>query len=157
MISDPITIDHPGLPELWPPMTRDQVDLVLTQDMRRCAGVPTSWWGEDHEIVAVTKSTQVAAAAADELARWDTGLGYLAQVQTGAAVVGPITAMLVGWPGSDHIDWVTATPDAPYTVDLCVVRPAHPVDVAVGRRTAVVDVAADVAQRLRTLDAGGDS
>lgn len=152
LISDPITVDHPGLPELWPAMTKDQVDLVLTRDMRRCVGVPTTWWGEDHEIVAITKSTQVAAQAADELARRDTGQGYLAQVQTGAAVVGPITAMLVGWPGSDHIDWVTATPDAPHTVDLCVVRPAHPVPVTIDRRTAVVDVAAEIAQRLHEVD-----
>jgi hypothetical protein len=163
---DPVSInDQPqvkvtglGLPVLWPVVAEDQVRRVLVEDMRSCAGVPTGWWGEDQEILVATHDPRVAVKAADELARRDLGDGYLTVVGTGAVVVGPIDAVLVGWPTEEHLDWVSAPVDADYAVSVCLVRPAVPITPDVDRRTAVVDIAAEVAAWVHDLgdDIGGD-
>jgi hypothetical protein len=129
MVTEPMTVD-PTRPGLWPVMTEKQARQVLTGDMRVAAGVPASWWGETREIVVATHDRSKAAQAADELARQEFGVGYLTVAESGATVDGPIEAVLVGWVGSEHIEWRLAEPSHEYALYLCVVRPARPADSA---------------------------
>jgi hypothetical protein len=164
LILDPVSIDHPGSPELWPVMSDDQVQQVVRGELRVFAGAPTTWCGEDREVLVVTDDQAVAARAADELACRDAGVGYLTVAKTGVAVVGPLRAVLVGWARSDHIDWLSADPEDSYGLQVCVVRPARPARPAVAGGIPLVEIAAeavtvevDLAVELAAEDASEDA
>jgi hypothetical protein len=115
-------------PRTWPVLTEDQARAVIAQDLRVAGGVPACWWRGDREVLAATHDRNLATQAADELARRDFGArqGYLDLVRTGATVDGPIEVVLVGWVGSERLDWRPAGPDAPYALYVCLVRPVDP-------------------------------
>ena len=115
-------------PEPWPLLSEAEARDVITQDLRVAAGVPADWWrGElqiELQVLVATHDRDLAAQAADELARRDFGArqGFLDLVGTSAVVQGPIPAVLVGWVGSDKLDWRPAG-NAPYALYICLVGP----------------------------------
>jgi hypothetical protein len=124
MTAQPMTVD-PTRPQQWPVMSEDQARETLSQDMRAVGGVPVSWWGGRHEVLVATHDLVLALRVADVLARRDVGMGYAELVGGPVSVDGPHRAVLVGWPGSEHVEWRTADASAPYALLVCRVRPGR--------------------------------
>lgn len=124
-------IRRPGRPANAPVMlTEDQARDAVREDLRVAAGVPADWWREDREVLVATHDRELAAQAADELARRDFGGngGYLSLVRAGVSIEGPIPVVLVGEVGGARgkdLDIRPAGPDAPYALYVCLVRPAQ--------------------------------
>jgi hypothetical protein len=149
---DPMTVD-PTRPQSWPVMDEEQARQVLTGDMRVVDAVPVSWWGKRHEVLVATHDVVLALRTADVLARRDVGVGYSELVDGPVGVDGPHRVVLVGWPGSGHVEWAPADEAAPYVLYVCRVRPGR------ARLTLTADQAAggDLALFLAAEDAAEDA
>jgi hypothetical protein len=111
---------HAGSATAAPALPEDAVRDVLA-DMRTVLNIPTDWWGEDN-VVACTDDPELAAQAADELARRDLGTGYLS-VAGGAVVEGPHEVVLTSSTDAESIGWRPAGASDEYALLMCVIRP----------------------------------